>query len=80
MKRNRYDDAIPFHCNTCDIDFTVEGYVEPLRFPDFIIIPAESHGDMCPNDDGVRVASSGAFGGGSLLIPTHDTNYIGDER
>ena len=78
MKRNEHDIAIPFHCNTCGKDYTIEGYVHWFGNDEVRIIPAEGGGDMCPNDRGVTVDSSGAFGGGSMLVPAHDANWIGD--
>ena len=74
MKRNRYDDNIPYECNTCGETFTVEGYREPDGEGGTVIIPATRGEVLCPNDDGWTVS----FSRGKRIVPTHDTNYTGD--
>ena len=78
MKRNEYDDEIPFHCNSCSEDYTIEGYVHSFGDDEVRIIPAEgSRGDWCPNDEGIGVDS---YWSGRHLVPTHDTNWTGETR
>jgi len=76
MKRNRYSDDIPYHCNTCGTDFPVEGYYEPDGEGGTIIVPARRGEVLCPNDGGYVMP----FPGGDRIIPSHDVNWTGETR
>lgn len=75
-KRNSYDDEIPFHCEDCGEDFTIEGYVE--RYHTYTtdearIIPADGGAILCPNDHDWTIS----YRTGRQVIPSHDVSYTG---
>ena len=75
LKRNSYDDEIPFCCETCGEEFTIEGFVEPNSYEGFRIIPAGDDPVLCPNDEGVRVSTPDHLG--QRTVPIHDVAYTG---
>ena len=78
MKRERYDDAIPYVCNTCGTEFPVGGYCESDGKGGTVIVPAKRGEVFCPNDDGYRWFRTGADGRmKDSLVPTHDVNWTG---
>ena len=73
MKVDRYRNDLEFYCEDCRLVFYVEGYIEPLVFPDFEIIPAAGGYVRCPSDKGyIR-----KYMDGTKRIPTHDVSYTG---
>ncbi len=76
MKRERYDDEIPFECNTCGEKFPVEGYYEPDGEGCTIIVTARRGHVICPNDG---ISQRGRQRNKRIdVIPVHDVNYRGD--
>jgi len=75
MKREKYRDELEFWCEDCEAAFYVAGYIEPLEFPEFEIVPADGRYVRCPNDDGfLRKYMDGTY-----RVPTHDVYYTGGE-
>ena len=72
LKRNSYDDEIPFTCETCGEEFTIEGfydgYGEGAR-----IVPADGDRVLCPNDYDYTIS----FRPMKQTIPSHDVSYTG---
>ena len=70
MKRDRYEDEIPFYCNDCGEDFTIEGYVEDGGDEGAVVIPAAGGPILCPNDKGWAIRAG--LDRRMVLVPTHD--------
>jgi len=74
LKRNSYDDEIPFICETCGEEFEIEGFYEGYG-EHARIVPADGDPVLCPNDEGVRVSTPDHLG--QRTVPIHDVAYTG---
>jgi hypothetical protein len=73
MKRDSYDDEIPCYCEDCDLDFTIEGYIQDSYLGDegnTYVIVADGKHIFCPND----TIKYPLGPGGHPETPTHDVS------